>query len=131
MVPIDVTQKAIKVLFSDDSSIIRKHLHTLLSDLSDIKVIGESDTVSETIERVSTLLPDVVILDIHMPDGNGIQALRYIKAAHPEIKVIMLTNHANPFYREACLQAGASYFLDKSTEFETIGSVLTQLTEQA
>jgi DNA-binding NarL/FixJ family response regulator len=62
-----------------------------------------------------------------MPDGSGIDALKYIKRSAPQTEVIMLTNHANPFYQRACIRAGARYFFDKSTEFKRVSEVLNQM----
>ena len=68
--------------------------------------------------------PDVVILDIRMPDGSGIDVLQTIKQGEPAPAVIVLTNYPYPAYRQKCLQAGADFFLDKSTEFDQIPELI-------
>ncbi|QXD15640.1 response regulator transcription factor [Rhodocaloribacter litoris] len=126
--PVDLVEKQqLKVVVSDDSEHVRRRLIHLLAELDHVDVVAETDTVASTIDTIQALRPDVVILDIHMPDGSGIRALRDIKATLPATQVIMLTNHANPFYQRACMKAGASYFFDKSTEFERVSEVLRQM----
>jgi DNA-binding NarL/FixJ family response regulator len=124
---VDVEERTFTVLLSDDSKVVRKHLVNILADLPQIEVVGERETVAGTIEAVDQIQPDVVILDINMPDGSGIDALKYIKRSAPQTEVIMLTNHANPFYQRACIRAGARYFFDKSTEFKRVSEVLNQM----
>lgn len=124
---VDVEERTFTVLLSDDSKVVRKHLVNILADLPQIEVVGERETVAGTIEAVEQIHPDVVILDINMPDGSGIDALKFIKRSAPQTEVIMLTNHANPFYQRACIRAGARYFFDKSTEFKRVSEVLNQM----
>ena len=124
---VDVEERTLNVLLSDDSENVRRHLVDILSDLPQVDIIGETDTVASTIDAVDEMQPDVVILDINMPDGSGIDALKHIKRSCPQTKVIMLTNHANPFYQRACMRAGALYFFDKSTEFKRISEVLSNM----
>lgn len=115
------------MLVADDSVLVRRHLTALLATLDGIEVVGEAEDVDHTLESVRRLRPRVVVLDIAMPGGNGIAALRSIKREFPEIEVIMLTNNANAFYRNTCLKAGASFFFDKSSEFEKVGDVLCRM----
>ncbi len=113
-----------KVVIADDSVEVRRHLVAMLSALERVQVIAEAGDVGSAVETVRSLRPEVVVLDIQMPGGNGIIALKQIKRECPDTQVIMLTNHANPFYRKACLSAGASYFFDKSIEFEKVSEAL-------
>lgn len=117
----------LRIIVADDSVAVRQHLVALLAAMEHVQVVGEAGDVGRTLESVRVLQPEVVLLDIQMPGGNGITALRHIKREFPQTRVIMLTNHSNPFYRDVCLQAGADFFLDKSTEFERVGEVLGQL----
>lgn len=68
--------------------------------------------------------PDMILLDIHLPDRSGIEFLEQILNTHPQIKVIMVTNKASQYYRELCLGLGAHHFIDKSKEFEMIPSII-------
>lgn len=110
----------IKVFIADDSLIVREHLVTMLEELAGIKVVGQAENVAEAISAIRILQPDVVILDIRMPGGNGIDVLQTIKQDEVAPMVIILTNYPYPGYRQKCLQAGADFFLDKSTEFDQI-----------
>jgi DNA-binding NarL/FixJ family response regulator len=110
----------IKVFIADDSLIVREHLVTMLEELAGIEVVGQAANVAEAISAISKLQPDVVILDILMPGGSGIKVLQNIKQAGAGPMVIILTNYPYPVFRQKCLQAGADFFLDKSTEFDQI-----------
>ena len=79
---------------------------------------------TEAIAAFHQLRPEVVILDIQMPDGCGIDVLAHIKKESPQTTVIMLTNYPLPPFKKRCLEAGADYFFDKSTEFEKVIEVL-------
>ena len=110
----------IKAFIADDSLVVRERLVTMLNELAGIEIVGQAETVAEAISAIGKLQPDVVILDIHLPDGSGIDVLQTIKQDEPAPVVIVLTNYPYPAYRQKCLQAGADFFLDKSTEFDQI-----------
>jgi YesN/AraC family two-component response regulator len=116
----------ITVFIADDSLIVREHLVTLLDELAGIEIVGQAETGAEAISSIKNLQPDVVILDIRMPDGNGIDVLQNIKQGEPAPIVIILTNYPFPGYRQKCMQAGADFFLDKSTEFDQIPKLFEQ-----
>src|SRR5437764_11818681 len=99
-----------RVLIADDSAVVVERLVTLLSELAEIEIVGEAQTCGEATERIRRLQPDVVILDIRMPDGSGIDVLETVKQSTPAPIVIMLTNFPYPQYREKCLRAGADFF---------------------
>jgi DNA-binding NarL/FixJ family response regulator len=110
----------IRIFIADDSLIVRERLVTMLDELAGIEIVGQAENVAEAISGIRTLQPDVVILDIRMPGGNGIDVLQTIKQDEVAPMVIILTNYPYPAYRQKCLQAGADFFLDKSTEFDQI-----------
>ena len=114
----------IKVFIADDSLIVREHLVTMLDELAGIEIVGQAGTVTEAISAIRNLQPDVVILDIRMPGGSGIDVLENIKQNGSALMVIVLTNYPYPGYRQKCMQAGADFFLDKSTEFDQIPELL-------
>lgn len=114
-----------RVFIADDSPIVCSRLLTLLADVEEVEVIGFSHTAAETIERTRSLRPDVIILDIRMPGGSGIDALRQIRREFPQIVIIMFTNYPVEQYSELCRAEGAEYFFDKSSEFHRIPEVLT------
>ena len=120
-----------KVFIADDSEVLRERLTTMLNDIEGIEIVGEAGNGAEAVGLIMKLQPDVVILDIRMPEGNGINALQAIKKAQPDIVVVMFTNYPYPQYRRKCIVAGADYFFDKSTEFETVTKTLKQLIQDS
>ncbi len=118
-----MAEKRIRVLVSDDSASIRRRVVQLLSEIPSVNVVRETEDVAGTLEAVQAVRPDIVVLDMQMPDGSGIDVLKYVKREMPDTKVIMLTNHASDFYRRKCIDTGADFFFDKTTEFECIRSV--------
>ncbi|GIK41819.1 MAG: two-component system response regulator [Chloroflexota bacterium] len=117
----------IKVFIADDSRVVRERLTTLLNEVAEVEIVGQAENVAEAISAIGNLQPDVVILDIRMPDGSGIDVLRQIKQDGAGPIIIILTNYPFPGYRQRCLQAGADFFLDKSTEFDQIPALFEQL----
>jgi DNA-binding NarL/FixJ family response regulator len=114
----------IKIFIADDSLIVREHLVTMLDELAGTEIVGQAENVTEAISTIRKLLPDVVILDIRMPGGSGVDVLKNIKQDEIAPIVIILTNYPYPGYRRKCLQAGADFFLDKSTEFDQIPGLI-------
>jgi len=114
----------LKVFIADDSLVVREHLVTMLDELAGIEIVGQAENVAEAISAIRNLKPDVVILDIRMPGGSGIDVLQSIKQDRAASMVIILTNYPYPGYQQKCLAAGADFFLDKSTEFDQIPKLL-------
>lgn len=127
MIPNIGRKSAMDVVVIDDSEIIRTRLTELLSSLEDVQVIGEAENALDGTRIVREMAPEVVILDIKMPLGSGLDVLRNISKSNPETKVIVLTNYPYEQYRTKCRELGARYFFDKSTEFDKLPGVLDQL----
>ena len=106
---------------------MREKLIDLLSDFPEIEIIGQAQGGFEATDSIKKLNPDVVILDIRMPKGSGINVLQEIKKNKPYPIVIMLTNYPYPQYKKKCEAAGANYFFDKASEFHKVTEVLEQL----
>ncbi len=102
-----------KVLLADDHTIVREGIRALLDSREDIEVIGEAEDGKQAVERARQLVPDIVLIDITMPNLNGIEAARQIKKANPDIKLLFLTAHDNKEYVHQIFQAGASGYLLK------------------
>jgi DNA-binding NarL/FixJ family response regulator len=120
-----------KVFIADDSQILRERLKTMLSDFPEVEISGQAKDTPEAIKSIKELKPDVVILDIRMPGGSGIEVLQSIKKDRPEIKVIMFTNYPYPQYRKKCMNLGADFFFAKATESEEVPKVIEQLLKNA
>lgn len=120
----------LKVFISDDSATVRERLVTMALDLPEVDVVGQAQDAPGTLDALRQVRPDVVILDIRMPGGNGIEVLREVKKMTPAPQVIMLTNFAYAQYRKKCQEAGADFFFDKSTEFEKLPQALEQVRQE-
>jgi two-component system NarL family response regulator len=104
---------SIRVLIADDHLIFRMGLKSLLNNEPDIVVAGEATTGNQTIEKFKDLHPDVVVLDLRMPDGGGIRALAGIRESCRDAKVLVLSSYANEEEVYQALQAGASGYVLK------------------
>lgn len=103
----------IRLLLVDDHEVVRRGLQMLLENEADLNIVGEASTGGEALDLVKTLKPDVVIMDITLPDISGIDATRRIKDAHPNVAVVVLTIHEDQQYFFEMLQAGASGYVPK------------------
>lgn len=112
------------VMLVDDSPMIITYLQTLLNGLPGVGKIVPAHSYEEALGLLGSETPAIALLDINLPGANGIQLLRYIKDKFPSIVVIMLSNQSGEFYRARCKAAGASYFIDKSTEFDQLSQVV-------
>jgi DNA-binding NarL/FixJ family response regulator len=102
-----------KILLVDDHEVVRQGLKTMLESHRDIKVVGEAGTAGEAVRRVGFDDPDVVVMDVRLPDGSGVEACREIRQRFPEVKVIMLTSFADEEALLAAIMAGASGYVLK------------------
>ena len=109
----NLKSEIVRVLLAEDHTIVRKGLRSLLNGEAGIEMIGEAEDGREAVEKVQQLLPDVVLMDITMPSLTGLEATRQIKKRFPEVKVVILTVHANEEYIFQILRAGASGYLVK------------------
>jgi len=111
----------------DDSAIVRMRLAEMLVADADVTVVGQAGTVAAALQDIPRLQPECVLLDIHLPDGDGISILKAVKRMTPTPAVVMFTNYTDDFYRQRCEVAGADFFLDKSKQFDQIPGVLQTL----
>ena len=115
------------ILLADDSELIRENLKKLLRQRTVEGTISESFDVASTIHMIESASPQVLILDMQMPGGSGLDVLSYISHTHKNILVIVLTNHSTNYYRDRCLGAGADHFFDKSEEFMKVIELCSSL----
>lgn len=110
----------IKILLADDHKIVFDSLKSLLDRQPDMEVVGGAENGRVAVEQVHELKPDVVIMDVTMPNLNGIEATRQITGQYPEIKVVALSMHADKQFVTGILSAGASGYLTKNCSFDEL-----------
>jgi DNA-binding NarL/FixJ family response regulator len=122
---------AMNVLIVDDSAIVRFRLAEMVESIEHVAVVGQAPGATQAILALHELRPDLVILDIQMPDGDGMAVLEAVKQLDPAPVVIMLTNYVDDYNRLRYRAAGADFFLDKSKQFEEIPWILRGLMRQS
>jgi two-component system response regulator NreC len=114
----------IRVLLADDHTILRAGLKMMLNAQPDIETIGEASDGKQAISEAERLSPDVIIMDITMPECNGIEATRQIKRLLPDVRVLILTMHENEEYLFQTLRAGAAgYMLKEAADTDLISAI--------
>ena len=120
----------LRVLIADDSAAIRRRLAAMLAEIPNAVVCGEAAAVPSSIATIRGLRPDVVILDLSMPGGSGLDVLTQIRREHIPAVVIVLTNYALPEYESRARSGGADAFLDKAHEFQKAIALVRELSER-
>jgi DNA-binding NarL/FixJ family response regulator len=114
----------IKILIADDHAVLRSGLRLLLNAQPDFEVVGEASTGEETVERAMSLQPDVLLLDIAMPDLNGLEAARRIRQQAPDLRILVLTMYDDEAYLRQFLEMGAAgYVLKKAADTELAAAI--------
>ena len=111
---------SIRILLVDDHQIMRDGLRAILTTEESFQIVGEAENGREAATLARTLVPDVIIMDIGMPDLNGVEATRQIKAEQPEVKVIALSMYADRGYVLGILEAGASGYVLKTGAYDEL-----------
>jgi len=115
---------SIRVLLADDHRIVREGVCSLLGNEPDMEIVGEAEDGRQALELVSELLPDVIVMDITMPNLNGVDATRQIIRNSPNIKVVALSIHSSRAFVADMLKAGASGYVLKESPFdELVGAI--------
>ena len=122
-------EEKIKILIADDHRLVREGIKALLESQPDIEIVGEASDGHETIKRTKELQPDIVLMDITMPNLNGLEATRTIKRKYPNTKVLILTMHLNDEYIFQSLQLGASGYLLKENAAEDLLNAIRSVQE--
>jgi len=119
---------SIKILLADDHKITRDGLRALLEQQANMNVVGEAENGREAVRLAMDLAPDVVVMDISMPELNGIEATRQIRGVLPDTKVIALSMYADRRYVVGMLKAGVSGYLLKNCAFDELVSAIEAVT---
>jgi DNA-binding NarL/FixJ family response regulator len=117
----------VTVFIADDSMPYQAALTRVLTSVKGVQIVGQAITGRGALNSIRLLQPDVVILDLFMPEMNGIEVLRNMRCEAISSMVLVVTNHADAYSRDASKKAGADYFLDKSLESQRIAPILESL----
>jgi two-component system response regulator DevR len=120
-------QRTNNVFIVDDSVWIRVRLAQALARLPGVALVGEADCAAAAVAGILRTRPDCVLLDLNLMGHTGLEVMRAICPEAPEIAFVVLTNHSESQYRDACMAAGARYFLDKSQDFDRVPAVLAEI----
>lgn len=115
----------------EDSPILTKLLIGLIEAEPGVAVVGREDTARAAIASIRALGPNVVVLDLHLREGNGIDVIRALRKDASAPTCIVLSNHSSPAYRKAALEAGAEHFFDKSTEIPLMLALIQRMAGDA
>ncbi|MAG37382.1 MAG: DNA-binding response regulator [Dehalococcoidia bacterium] len=118
------SQQTIRVLLADDHAMLREGIRLSLEAMGDMEVVAEAEDGASAVLLAAETRPDVVVLDVTMPQLNGIEALRKIKQAHPDTPVLILSMHDNETYVMQALQAGASGYVLKRSAARELASAI-------
>lgn len=119
----------IRVALVDDYVLVRKGMSTLLAGADDIEVVGEAGDGDEVLELVERVAPDVVLMDLRMPRVDGIEATRLLRAAHPDVRVLVLTAYPDDHRVLDAVRAGASGYLLKDVEEDDLAAAVRAVHE--
>jgi DNA-binding NarL/FixJ family response regulator len=115
------------VFIVDDSASIRTRLAQLVTSPGQVAVVGEAANATEAVAGILELRPDSVLLDLNLMGSTGLDVMREVRPQAPDVVFVVLTNHFEPQYREACFNAGARYFLDKSCDLDKVPHVIAEI----
>lgn len=118
------------VYIVDDSELLLERVIALISESSALNYLGHTDRSEGAVQKIQAANPDVVILDIRLGDGSGVDVLKELKSIPDCPTIIMFTNYPIPQYKERCLEFGADYFLEKSSGSKVLARTLKNISEQ-
>jgi len=114
----------IRVFVADDHNIVRRGLISILSLMEDVEVVGEAEDGRTAVEQVMKIIPDLVLMDVSMPNLNGMEATRRIKNRMPEVRVLVLSAHDNEAYVLESLRSGANGYILKNTSADDLHAAI-------
>jgi CheY-like chemotaxis protein len=120
-------EDSMRLLIVDDSAVIRERLVTQLKEITGVDIVGQAESLAQAIGALRQLKPDVMTLDLRLPDGNGLDVLRLIQRERLPTVVIVLTSYSYPQYDKRARASGAYAFLNKNRDFAMIPELLRAL----
>jgi len=122
-----MTKSQIRIMLVDDHEVVRMGLRTLLEKRANFAIVGEAGTVEEATAVAASAKPDVIVMDIRLPDGTGVEACREIRGQRPDTRVIMLTSYADDEAIYGSIMAGASGYMLKQTRGQDLASAIERV----
>jgi DNA-binding NarL/FixJ family response regulator len=122
-----MTEKRVRVMLVDDHEVVRMGLRTLLERRERFIIVGEAGTIAEAVAVAHQAQPDVIVMDIRLPDGTGVDACREIRSERPETRVIMLTSYADDEAIYGSIMAGASGYFLKQTRGQNLAEAIERV----
>ena len=119
-------KKDIIIMIVDDNANFVNRMKGLLENLDGINSINVAGDYDNAVRLLHEQTPDFLLLDINLPGKNGMEILKLVKNKKLKCEVIMITNHADEYYRNQCKKLGARYFLDKSSEFGLVSEIISK-----
>jgi YesN/AraC family two-component response regulator len=116
-----------KLLIVDDSELLRERIKDLFKDISELDIVGEAINGIEALSMINKTNPDFVLMDIRMPELNGISVLKKMKENGNKAIVCILTNYPYSQYKKKCREEGADYFFDKNTDLVEVKNLILKL----
>lgn len=123
----DTVQVELKILIVDDSVLLAKRIQNLFEEMENVHVMGYAMDARNALFEITNKIPDVVLIDVQLPEHQGIDLLRYIRNNHPQMVTIMLTSMAEQEYNDMCLKLGAHYYLDKTTGLDNLQPFISKI----
>lgn len=120
----------LKLYIVDDSPYVRKSLVRVVSDIDNIEIIGESENVKSAIQFLSNNIPDVCIYDYNLPDGTGVDLIKYSNQSNKKVINIVVSNFVDEQIKRMILRSGADYFFDKANEIDNLTELIEKLASQ-
>lgn len=117
----------LRVVIADDSVVVRERVAALLSETPGVRVVAVSGDVKGTLHALRTHQPDLLILDLSMPGGSGLEVLRQLRSENSSVAAVMLTNYAYPEFERQARELGAVAFFDKTREFLRVADLVREM----
>ncbi len=120
-----------QVVIVEDSAVVRSALREIVASVEGAVVAGEFESPAPAIDSIRTNPPQAVVLDIQLVNGSGLELLQAVSKEHPQVKVIVFTNFAEPMFRKRCQEAGAYAFYDKKSDLQALRHTLRGLVSES
>jgi two-component system response regulator DevR len=117
----------LKVFIVEDSPLIRRRLVQLVETIHGVRIVGEAEDAPAAISGILANQPDLVLLDLHLAQGTGMDVVNGLSPYQRPAIIVVLSNHATPTIRQACLRAGVQYVFDKTREFTLALDIIAQI----